>query len=266
MPVSEKGARSRLFLLALAALAWQPAHAAACEPLPVLHAAHVRYVIDGDTVILSDGEHLRIVGLNAPEIGHDGAADQPYADAARQRLEDLVGATHGEVKWAPAADRRDDYGRTLGYLYVGGRDAAAVLLRAGLAALIAIPPNLARVGCYAAAERAARKAHRGLWSKDSLLLHDAETPAAHADGFQILRGRIESVRRLHAGVRLRLAGGITLWIPAIDEHYFHHDFRDFAGSRVLVRGWLHRYRGNPEIELHYPAVLTRLDGKLSAGG
>lgn len=226
----------------------------------------MRYVIDGDTVVLNDGRHLRIVGLNAPEIGHDGAADQPYSEAARQRLEDFVDAAHGEAEWAPAADGRDDYGRTLGYLYVGGRDAAAVLLRAGFAALIAIPPNLARVECYAAAERGAREAHRGLWSKDSPLVRDAEAPAARTDGFHILTGRIETVQQLRAGVRLRLAGGITLWVPAADEHYFRADFDDFAGARVLVRGWLHRYRGRPEIELHYPAVLTRLDDKLSASG
>src|SRR3569623_1784992 len=40
-------------------------------------------VYDGDTVRLNDGRHLRLIGLDTPELGRDGAADQPLAAGAR---------------------------------------------------------------------------------------------------------------------------------------------------------------------------------------
>ena len=52
--------------------------------------AHVRHVIDGDTFVLSDNQHVRLLGINAPELGKDGAPDQPLALDARTRLKNLI--------------------------------------------------------------------------------------------------------------------------------------------------------------------------------
>ena len=32
---------------------------------------HVRWVGDGDTIVLQDGRHVRYIGINAPEIEHE---------------------------------------------------------------------------------------------------------------------------------------------------------------------------------------------------
>jgi endonuclease YncB( thermonuclease family) len=32
----------------------------------------VRWVVDGDTVVLMGGERLRYAGINTPEVAHDG--------------------------------------------------------------------------------------------------------------------------------------------------------------------------------------------------
>ena len=32
---------------------------------------HVRWINDGDTVVLDDGRHVRYIGMNAPEIEHE---------------------------------------------------------------------------------------------------------------------------------------------------------------------------------------------------
>lgn len=266
-----KGASQRLFalcrpgpalfgaLLWLAPVAVSPVYAGtACAPLESRHAAHVDYIIDGDTIILDDGRHVRIVGLNAPEIGRDGKADQPYAEAARRRLAALLAGGHDEIQLAAAAERHDRYRRTLAYVYVEGNDVSRAMLAAGFAALIAIPPNIGRVRCYAAAERAAREAHRGIWSAGSGLVHAADDPAAERPGFEIVRGHITGVRVLRAGTRLDIGGGITVWIPAADARYFHVDPAQLMHRKVLVRGWLHRYRHRPEIIVHHPAALTVL--------
>lgn len=40
---------------------------------------HVRWVNDGDTVVLKDGRKLRYLGINTPEIDYERQRGQPYA-------------------------------------------------------------------------------------------------------------------------------------------------------------------------------------------
>lgn len=258
----KKGALGRPFSCALLILltATPVARAAPADCAPPAHAetAAVRYVIDGDTIILAGGRHLRIIGLNAPELGHHGSADQAYARAARRRLQAALAIAGNHIAWVAGQQRHDHYGRTLGRVYAGGDDVARELLAAGLAALIAIPPNVARIACYHAAEAQARQAHRGIWSAASPLLQRADTAAALTPGFELLSGRVRRVQTLRAGTRLTLAQHITIWIPAADRHFFAADLRALAHHYVLVRGWLHRYHGRPEIVVHHPAALTPL--------
>jgi endonuclease YncB( thermonuclease family) len=83
-------------------------------------------VADGDTVDVSSGETVRLIGIDAPEVGECG--HQPAAD----RLTELV--LRKEVTLVPGArDDVDRYGRLLRYVDVGSDDAGAQLLRQGLA-------------------------------------------------------------------------------------------------------------------------------------
>jgi hypothetical protein len=53
----------------------------------------VKWVIDGDTIVLDDGRHVRYIGINAPEIAHDAhfigskqkpRKAEPFGDAAKK--------------------------------------------------------------------------------------------------------------------------------------------------------------------------------------
>ena len=50
----------------------------------------VRWVVDGDTLIVHSGESIRLMGINAPELGRDDQPGQYYALQARECLQDLV--------------------------------------------------------------------------------------------------------------------------------------------------------------------------------
>lgn len=68
----------------MAAICAMPAQAFC--PLPVKpQQVAVRQVLDGDTVRLGDGRSVRLIGINAPELGRKGRPSEPYAEAARQR-------------------------------------------------------------------------------------------------------------------------------------------------------------------------------------
>lgn len=133
---------------------------ASAQATPHLLDARVLEVYDGDSLLVSDAGQrryaVRIAGIDAPE------RHQAYADVSRLALRALL---HGrEVRIEPV--KVDAYGRTVGRVFVAGRDAGLAQLRAGLAWHFArYDADLAAGAArrYARAERQARLAAIGLW-------------------------------------------------------------------------------------------------------
>ena len=83
-------------------------------------------MVDGDTVDLSDGERVRIIGIDTPEQGQPG-----YAEAAAALSAMVLG--HEVVLTPGALDDRDSYGRLLRYVDVDGHDAGLAMINQGWA-------------------------------------------------------------------------------------------------------------------------------------
>jgi endonuclease YncB( thermonuclease family) len=73
-----------------------------CPAPGKLPSVKVRHVVDGDTLRLEDGRSVRLIGLNAPELGRKGRAAEPFAEAARRRLRELVAANWRFARFARA--------------------------------------------------------------------------------------------------------------------------------------------------------------------
>ena len=98
-----------------------------CAPVaPAPAPVTVTDVVDGDTVDLSSGARVRVIGIDTPEVGTCGAAE------ATARMETLV---LGQAVATPggAHDDQDRYGRYLRYVDVNGIDAGRTLIGEGLA-------------------------------------------------------------------------------------------------------------------------------------
>lgn len=247
----------RFLLWALLALI-APATFAACPPPPSSPDTGVHRVIDGDTLVLADGRHLRFIGINATELGHGTGPDQPYAEAARARLQALIAAHRGKLKLEQGPETYDQHGRTLAYVFADGEDLGLELVKEGLAVVIVVPPDIGRLGCYADAEAQARAAGLNIWSKDSPLVTDAAHADMSAGAFLIVHGTVTGVVHNSAGVRLSVDGRLPLWISDPDLARFPANPADLKGRQVLVRGWLREYRGRPELDVHAPAALIPL--------
>jgi endonuclease YncB( thermonuclease family) len=93
------------------------------------------HVIDGDTVVLppiggARGEHVRLVGIDAPELSHPRCATETIA--AREATAKLRQLLAGQ----PVTVERhglDRYGRTLARLTTPAGDVEDAMLAAGLA-------------------------------------------------------------------------------------------------------------------------------------
>ena len=133
-------------------------------------------VVDGDTVdaLTDTGKvRIRLLGIDAPELAHDGSPAACGAVEATTALTGLLleGAT---ITWThdPRSDAQDRYGRELAYVSTSTTaDAGLTLLEAGLVAAwqpaSAALPSRARN--YQDAEATARADRRGSWATcDSL--------------------------------------------------------------------------------------------------
>lgn len=118
------------------ALMWQAAgypslsHIGSNSAIPTGERIHVTSVHDGDTFRLG-AERVRIIGMDAPEIG-EGAnctTEQIMAMRARDYLSAALTSNNVRI----VRHGHDVYGRTLAYVYVDGHDVAEAMLDAGLA-------------------------------------------------------------------------------------------------------------------------------------
>lgn len=98
--------------------------------------AHLR-VDDGDSLLIrwpAGAEVVRILGVDTPEVqhlDHDIPYAQPFGEMAAGFLEGAL-AVASRVEILRAADR-DPYGRTLGYLFLDGKNYSVLVVEAGLA-------------------------------------------------------------------------------------------------------------------------------------
>lgn len=118
--------------------------------------AVVRHVIDGDSIILDDGETVRYIGIDTPEM------DECYGPEATEMNRELVeGKT---VILIADVEDRGRYGRLLRYVIADGRFVNAELVRLGYARAESYGDNVMFQQVLTLFERYAVEAGAGLWS------------------------------------------------------------------------------------------------------
>lgn len=214
-----------------------------CPPTARLEAARVDHVIDGDTLVLTDGRHVRLIGVNAPETGHRDRPGEPLGQLARKTLMQWL-PRGASIYLQPGAEARDRYGRALAHVFRSerGDSVEEALLHQGLAQHVAIPPNTDFATCLAGAEQDARRAGRGLWSEPYFAPRDAGALTAADAGYRRVRVRIERVQHDRGGWWLESAGPLVLRLTTRDAAAFDGAPDSWAGRTLVVRGWV-RDRG-----------------------
>jgi endonuclease YncB( thermonuclease family) len=217
-------------------------------------------VFDGDTLALGDGRKVRLLGINTPEIGHDGKPSEPYAVEARALLERFAGPDT-RLFLRLDTERHDRYGRLLAHVFAeDGSNLQALLLAAGYATTLVVPPNEWSLDCYAAVQMRARTGGAGIWSDSRYQPVPAGELADSTRGYRLVIGRVQRVGESRGNLWLNLAPHVAVRIRKDDLIYFGAlDPRTLAGRRLEVRGWINRRRGELRITVRHPAALTILD-------
>lgn len=121
----------------------------------------VARIVDGDTITLTDGRHVRLVQLDAPELDEN----ECYAREANRILARLLPVgTHVEIETDPALDQRDRFGRSLAYVQRDGTNLNLELVRRGAASVWFYEGDRGRYATQLLqAAGKAKREHRGLW-------------------------------------------------------------------------------------------------------
>lgn len=126
---------------------------------PTGDTAIVARVIDGDTIELDSGEKVRYLGMDTPEITK--GKNECFGHEAAAKNSDLVlGKT---VRLTKDVSNTDRYGRLLRFVWIGEILVNAEMLKQGYAAVLTIPPDVAKANEFKALQANARSAGIGLW-------------------------------------------------------------------------------------------------------
>jgi micrococcal nuclease len=142
--------RSALAVLFLSALLLLPV---ACKQ-PANTVTVVR-VIDGDTIVIEGGYHVRYIGIDSPE------SDELYYSEAKQMNTDLIAGR--QVRLESDISDKDKYGRLLRYVFVDDIFVNAEMVRRGCAWSSAFPPDIKYQVYLEAMEKEARELKCGFW-------------------------------------------------------------------------------------------------------
>ena len=128
----------------------------------VLQTKHffITKVIDGDTIELSNGEIVRLLGINAPEI------NAPFGKDAKEFLSQLVEGK--DVYIETDLSKRDNYGRILAFMFVGEKNINLEMVRNGFAHVFELEKISKYVKELNEAELYAIKNQIGIWKRSNI--------------------------------------------------------------------------------------------------
>lgn len=268
MPAAQGSCRKTIVPGILSALAFAGAAAVAGDATPLpdcldgqpAETATVLRIVDGDTLVLTSRERVRLIGFNAPERVHDArrSSPEPLADDATRLLQTLL-PEGASVTLVPGDDPEDRHGRRLAHV-IGpdGHSVAEPLLRRGLAAQSAVAPNTRCAPYFRALETQARQARVGVWQALDAWQRDAPRLRPADRGFRIVSAVVTAVEDREDRIWLQLDGPLRISMTRAQATAV--DAQSLTGEPIEVRGWLQRDGSRLKLALQHPANLRRLAG------
>lgn len=126
----------------------------------------VKWVDDGDTILLTDGRRIRYIGINSPEIDHEAhnRKAEPHGYEALRYNKRLVYKERVRLEFD--RETRDRYNRELAYVFLpNGTFVNLKMLENGYAYCLFIKPNDRHNALFLQTQRQAMKAGRGIWQQ-----------------------------------------------------------------------------------------------------
>ncbi len=236
------------------------------SPLHMARTAVVRNVVDGDTVTLTTGQDVRMIGLQAPKLplGRNGFPTWPMAPEAKAYLEEL--ADGRTITLAYGGAEQDRHGRILAHLYrADGVWLQGAMIDAGLARVYSFPDNRSCVRTLQAKEDAARRARIGIWALPYYRIRSVNDLEDDIDTYQVIEGVVQTTADVRGRIYLNFGADwrtdFTATVSEADRKRFPANgaaLLRLEGETIRVRGWLSAFNG-PNLEVTHPEQIEYPD-------
>lgn len=121
---------------------------------------------DGFTKIFSEVQQIRLIGIDAPELGQ-----RPWGKLAQRHLRKLISLSDWiiYIEFEFDVKQRDKHGRLLAYLWSkDGKMINESMIRNGYAVLVIFPPNVKYAKEFKSAAAMAHQQKIGIWGENGL--------------------------------------------------------------------------------------------------
>lgn len=223
--------------------------------------SRVRKVIDGDTIELENGQHVRYLGLDTPEIRrHEGNEwvykPDTYGEEAKEFNRKLVEGKVVRLEFD--VEKKDKYNRLLAYCFVGDIFVNAKMLEEGYALLYTSSPNVKYVDILVKMQQEARQNSRGLWGVSPII--QTKDAKRYRNQIVTVEGKVTSIRQsskvtilnfkdsefkaviFREQIPLFMASGISIQ-------------RSYKGKTLRITGKIKEYRDDFEIIVRHPSAI-----------
>lgn len=214
----------------------------------------IKTIYDGDTVVLEDGQKIRFLGINTPEISHRGNQADAGGNEAKSWL--IAKLKDGKVRLETDVEKTDSYGRTLGHLFTENNEHLNVLLVAeGLAQASIWPPNLKYTTALVAAEQHAEHAKLGIWQRPEYAAIPVEqlTEEGH-HGWTRIVGKVRTIHPTKKFIYLQFSDRFEARIERNSLSLFP-DVNGYQGKTIEVRGWLNKRGDKFSMLIRHPSAI-----------
>jgi micrococcal nuclease len=130
----------------------------------------VTKVIDGDTIVLENGQKVRYIGIDTPELHHPKKEVECFSQQAYEKNKELV--LGKKVFLQKDISEKDKYGRLLRYVFLDekmstdeGSFVNLYLVKNGFAYATTFPPDVKYANLFLTAQKEAYQKNLGLWQK-----------------------------------------------------------------------------------------------------
>jgi micrococcal nuclease len=249
----------------------------ACD-LPPGETATIASVIDGETLKLTDGRAVRLLGVKAPSppLGWKGGEPWPFVAEAKAGLGRLTSSATVDLRFD--ARREDRHGHILAQVFLA-RDGKQHwlqrdLVAQGFARVYSLADSRACVQALLVAEGEAREARRGLWRSWAYRVQeagDAKRLGRLVRTYQLVEGTLHAIgegrKLLYVNFAEDWRSDFTITIERKALAAFEAaglDLGALPGKRVRVRGFVECWNG-PMIAATHPEQIEVLAPASPAG-
>ncbi len=216
----------------------------------------VARVYDGDTIILEDKKHVRLLGVNTPEIESRHRAEEPGGVAAKKWLQAQLQENKVYLEYDQV--RRDKYKRLLAHVFLpDGKHLNLALLENGLAIVSIIPPNGRYTDKLIQAQQHAEKLKLGIWAMPEYQSRPIDQITNHTKGWQRFTGTPVSIKKNKKYTRLLFNDKVDIRVANANLNLFP-ELATYVGKSIEIRGWVARNKDYYTMLINHPSSLAEV--------